>query len=397
MVFFDPMRPAYAMDPYPSLAVLRKAAPVHYSPEMGTWVVTGYEECLRIIRDEEFFSSNPVNAGGPFGQMIRERREAVPLGMATILGNSDDPEHSNLRTIVNRAFTPRAIAAMRPVVDEAIAELLDALVPGPFDVMSMLAEPLAPAMVLAHLGIPEESRGVFRQASLEIMRARAEGPETQEVVDAADAAVETLMQALQEWDEAGIAREGSVVSTLFAAAHAGEALEPDDLLMLLIHISLAGNGPTAMAIGNAILHLAANPEAQAQLRANAALILSAVEELLRFDSATHAVARFALKDTPLGARKIKAGDSLYAMIGAANRDPGEFPNPEVLDFTRPENRHLSFGFGMHFCLGAPLARLELQAVLEAFLTRFPNFTLVEADRGGSFMVRGPGRLVIQPG
>ena len=397
MVFFDPMRPAYITDPYPSLAILRKAAPVHYSPEMGTWIVTGYEQCLRAMRDEEFFSSNPANAGGPFGHMIRERREAVPLGMATILGNSDDPEHSNLRTIVNRAFTPRAIAAMRPLIDESIARLLDGLVPGPFDVMSMFAEPQAPRTVLAHLGIPEEGRPMFRHASLEIMRARAEGPENPEVVDAADAAVELLMQALQAWDEADIAREGSVLSTLFAAAHAGEDLDPDDLLMLLIHISLAGNGPTAMAIGNAALHLASNPEAQAQLRADRSLIPAAVEELLRFDSATHAVARFALKDTTLGARKIKAGDSLYAMIGAANRDPGEFPNPDELDFTRTENRHLSFGFGMHFCLGAPLARMELQTVVEAFVTRFDQFSLVEADRGGSFMVRGPRRLVIQPG
>ena len=397
MAFFDPFRPAYLVDPYPALAALRKSAPVHHSPDMAAWIVTGYEACLRILRDEDYFSSNPVNAGGPFGQMIAERREAVPLGMATILGNSDDPEHATLRTIVNRAFTPRAIAAMRPNVDDAIRRLLDEVPAGPFDVMSALAEPLAPSMVLAHLGIPEEARGMFRQASLEIMRARAEGPESPAVVEAADAAVETLMQALQEWDEAGAACEGSVLSTLFAAAHAGEELEPDDLLMLLIHISLAGNGPTAMAIGNAALHLASDREAQAQLRSDPALIPAAVEELLRYDSPTHAVARFALKDTPLGARKIKAGDSLYAMIGAANRDPSEFSTPDGLDFARGENRHLSFGFGMHFCLGAPLARLELQAVIEALLARFGQFSLVEAERGGSFMFRGPRRLVIAPG
>ena len=397
MAFFDPLRPAYIADPYPALAALRKTAPVHHSPDMASWIVTSYEQCLRILRDEEYFSSNPINAGGPFGQMIAERRESVPLGLATILGNSDDPQHATLRTIVNRAFTPRAITAMRPVIDGAITELLDHLPAGPFDVMTQFAEPLAPSMVLAHLGIPEEARGMFRQASLEIMRARAEGPENPAVVQAADAAVETLMQALQQWDEAGTAREGSVVSTLFAAAHAGEELEPDDLLMLLIHISLAGNGPTAMAIGNAALHLATHPEASAQLRADPGLIPAAVEELLRFDSATHAVARFALKDTPLGARKIKAGESLYAMIGAANRDPAEFENPGELDFARTENRHLSFGFGMHFCLGAPLARLEMQAVIEALITRFGTFSLIEAERGGSFMVRGPRRLVIAPG
>jgi len=397
MVFFDPLRPAYIADPYPALAALRKAAPVHHSPEMASWVVTGYEECLRLLRDDECFSSNPINAGGPFGQMIAERREAVPLGMATILGNADDPEHGILRTIVNRAFTPRAIAAMRPAIDDAIRQLLADISPGRFEVMSGLAEPLAPAMVLTHLGIPEDGQGMFRQASLEIMRARAEGPDDPEVVDAADAAVETLMQALQEWDEAGVAREGSVLSTLFAAAHAGEEIEPDDLLMLLIHISLAGNGPTAMAIGNAAMNLGGDAAALGKLRADPALIPAAVDELLRFDSATHAVARFALKDTKLGARKIKAGDSLFAMIGAANRDPSEFAKPDEIDFERAENRHLSFGFGMHFCLGAPLARLEMQAAIEALIARFGRFSVVEAERGGSFMVRGPRRLVIAPG
>ena len=400
MAFFDPLRPAYVADPYPALAALRKAAPVHHSPEMGAWIVTGYEECLRVLRDDECFSSNPINAGGPFGEMIAARREAVPLGMATILGNSDDPEHRTLRTIVNRAFTPRAIAAMRPVIDDAISQLLADISPGRFEVMSGLAEPLAPSMVLAHLGIPEEGRGMFRHASLEIMRARAEGPDGPDgsgVVEAADAAVETLMQALQEWDEAGLAREGSVLSTLFAAAHAGEELEPDDLLMLLIHISLAGNGPTAMAIGNAALHLAENADALARLRSEPGLVPAAVDELLRFDSATHAVARFALKDTKLGARKIKAGDSLFAMIGASNRDPSEFSKPDEIDFERAENRHLSFGFGMHVCLGAPLARLELQAAIEALIARFGQFSVVELERGGNFMVRGPQRLVIAPG
>lgn len=394
MVFFDPLRPAYAADPYPALAALRRAAPVHRSPDMAAWIVTGYEDCLRVLRDEEYFSSNPINAGGPFGQVVAARRAAVPLGMATILGNSDDPQHATLRTIVNRAFTPRAIAAMRPTIDAEIAQLLDALPPGPFDVMAALAEPLVPSMVLSHLGIPRDSRGLFRQASLEIMRARAEGPGDPAAVEAADIAVETLMQMLQKWDQAGVAREGSVVSTLFAAAHAGEELAPDDLLMLLIHISLAGNGPTAMAIGSAALHLAENPGAFAQLRSEPALIPAALDELLRFDSPTHAVARFALKDTPLGARKIRAGDSVYAMIGAANRDPAEFSTPDELDFTRAENRHLSFGFGMHFCLGAPLARLELQAVIEALLSRFGQLSVLEMERGGSFMVRGPRRLVI---
>jgi len=357
------------------LAALRKTAPVHHSPDMASWIVTSYEQCLRILRDEEYFSSNPINAGGPFGQMIAERRESVPLGLATILGNSDDPQHATLRTIVNRAFTPRAITAMRPVIDGAITELLDHLPAGPFDVMSQFAEPLAPSMVLAHLGIPEEARGMFRQASLEIMRARAEGPETPAVVQAADAAVETLMQALQEWDEAGTAREGSVVSTLFAAAHAGEELEPDDLLMLLVHISLAGNGPTAMAIGNAALHLAAHPEVIVQLRADPALIPRAVEEMLRWANPLHYFRRTATADTELGGAQIKTGDKVAMIYTSANRDETVFVRPDEFDIHRDPNPHLSFGTGEHFCLGIHLARLEGRVFFEELLAHFPTIEL----------------------
>ncbi|MBA4180005.1 MAG: hypothetical protein C0506_05390 [Anaerolinea sp.] len=394
MPIFDPTRPSYIADPYPALAALRRTEPVHRSVDMGAWIVTSYEEAQRILRDEEHFSSDPVNAGGDLGAAIAARREAVPMGTATILGNSDDPVHAHLRGTVNRAFTPRTIASRKVSIEGRIAGLLDQAPPGQVEIMSALAEPLAASTILAHLGIPDDEQATFRQLSLDIMRARSEGPGDLAVVEAAEDAIDGLMDMLQEWDESGRCDPASVVGTLFAAAHAGEDLEPEDLLMLLIHISTAGNGPTAMAIGNIAYHLATNPERLDELLAARSLIPDAVEELLRFDSPTHLVARFAVRDSTAAGRKIRVGDQVFVCVGGANRDPAEFPNPDTLDFHRGENRHLSFGLGGHFCLGAPLARLEFQSVIAALLDRYGAFELKAFERGGNFLVRGAQRVVI---
>ena len=394
MPIFDPTRPSYIADPYPALAALRRTEPVHRSVDMGAWIISSYEEAQRILRDEEHFSSNPVNAGGELGAAIAARREAVPMGMATILGNSDDPVHAHLRGIVNRAFTPRTIALLKPSIEARIARLLDQAPAGPVEIMSAVAEPLAASTILAHLGIPDDEQATFRELSLDIMRARAEGPGDPAVVEAAEDAIDRLMDMLQEWDTTGRCDPSSVAGILFAAANAGEDLEHEDLLMLLIHISTAGNGPTAMAIGNIAYHLATNPERRDELLADRSLIPDAVEELLRFDSPTHLIARFAVGDSTAAGRKIRAGDQVFVCVGAANRDPAEFANPDTMDFHRDENRHLSFGFGGHFCLGAPLARLEFQSVIEALVDRYGAFELKAFERGGNFLVRGPRYVVI---
>ncbi len=168
------------------------------------------------------------------------------------------------------------------------------------------------------------------------------------------------------------------------------------MAMLLIHISLAGNGPTAYALGNIVLNLASHRGALGSLVANPDSVPLAIEELIRFDSPTHMITRFALADTKLGPRSIRAGDTLYTVIGAANRDPAQFPNPDVLELTRTDNRHLSFGLGIHFCLGAPLARLELEVALRALLRRFGAFTIVSMQRGGTFLLRGPRAITVAP-
>ena len=398
MAFFNPFRPAYLEDPYPSLHQLRSQEPVHWSRDLEAWVVTSYAECLQALQDTETFSSDPVRGGGPFGQEVARRRAEAPLGMAPIMGNSDGADHMRLRAIVNRGFTPRVMESMRPGIERAVESLLAEADPSaPFEVMSGFAEPLAVSVVLEHLGIPREDFGRFREWSLALMRARAEGGAQPGVLESAGRAQGEMFDYVAQLAEMRDAKHDAaadIVSVLLDACDE-EAIAPEEMLMMLIHISLAGNGPTAMALGNGIAALGAQPEGLARFIADPELTQSAIEELLRFDSSTHFVVRFATAATRLGTRPVRPGQHLHLMVGAANRDPARFERPDTIDLGRTDNRHLSFGYGVHFCLGAPLARLELAIGLRRFVERFGEFVTIEREVLPNYQLRGLRRLVIK--
>lgn len=401
MAVFNPFRPAYIEDPYPFLARLRAQEPVHWSPDLGAWVVTSYAECQKALADDEHFSSNPIHATNDLGRSVAETRAKAPMGAAAILGNSDPPEHTRLRAIVNRAFTPRVIANMRSRVEQTIDELMEAWPAGrPIDLVPHLCEPVAITTVLAHIGVPPEGWARFRDWSGQIMRGRVDGASDQAAARAAlearDQMLDYLAQVAEDREASGD-EEGprDVLAALIDAA-GDEEIGADEVAMMLVHISLAGNGPTLMALANGVAALAAHPEQLERLLADRDLVPSAVEECLRFDSPTHYVNRFCVKDVQMERRTVKAGQMVYAMVGAANRDPARFPNPDTLDIGRKDNRHLSFGMGIHFCLGAPLARLELDVALRRVLERFGRYRVVRAERGGTFQVRGFDHLEIAP-
>jgi hypothetical protein len=402
MAVFNPFRPAYAEDPYPILARLRSQEPVHWSADLGAWVVTSYAECQKALADDEHFSSNPIHASNDLGRSVAHTRATAPMGAAAIMGNSDPPEHTRLRAIVNRGFTPRVIAAMRPRIEQTVDELMEAWPDArPVDLVPNLCEPVAITTVLAHMGIPPERWAAFRDLSGAVMRGRVEGAgdpniarETLAARDEMLDIVARIAEARESGREDGGPRD--VLSALVDAA-GEEEIGVDELAMMLVHISLAGNGPTIMSFANAVAALAEHPEQLERLLAEPDLVPSAVEECLRFDTPTHYVNRFCTKDVEMWRRTVKAGQMVYAMVGAANRDPGRFPEPDRLDIGRKDNRHLSFGMGIHFCLGAPLARLELDVVLRKVLERFGHYRVVRAERGGTFQVRGFNRLEIAAG
>lgn len=401
MAVFNPFRPAYTEDPYPILARLRSQEPVHWSPDLGAWVVTSYAECQKALADDEHFSSNPIHAANDLGRSVAQTRATAPLGAAAIMGNSDPPEHTRLRAIVNRAFTPRVIAAMRPRVEQTVDGLMEPWPAGrPIDIVPNLCEPVAITSVLAHMGIPAELWAAFRDLSGAVMRGRVEGSLdpaiARETLTARDQMLDAVARIADARESGGEDGPRDVLSALVDAAGEDE-IGADELAMMLVHISLAGNGPTIMSFANAVAALAAHPDQLDRLLADPGLVPSAVEECLRFDTPTHYVNRFCTKDVEMWQRTVKAGQMVYAMVGAANRDPARFPEPDSLDIGRKDNRHLSFGMGMHFCLGAPLARLELDVVIRKVLERFGHYRVVRAERGGTFQVRGFNRLEIAPG
>jgi cytochrome P450 len=265
--------------------------------------------------------------------MVRRQRETMPLGHSPILGNSDPPEHTRLRAIVNRAFVPRVIAGFREEVEAMVDDLLRPWRPGePFEAMERLAQPLAITAVLAYLGVPPEGLSRFRGWSSEIMAARS----GQSDLGGARRAIRARGEM-----EAYLRAEtpGGVIGELLAAEREGQVTF-DDLVMLAIHISFAGNGPTAYAVGNSLLALATHPEQFAALREDAGLVRGAVEECLRFDTPTHVVHRFVTAPTELGGRKLRAGEIVAVVVGAANRDPARFADGHV---RRAARRHRAAG------------------------------------------------------
>ena len=399
MAQFNPFRPAYQEDPYPFLARLREEDPVHRSRDLGSWVVTRCADVMAVLQDDDGFSSDPAKSSGGLGRHVRELRDVAALGDVPLLGNSDPPTHTRLRAIVNRAFTPRVVDGFRSQVEDFVGAMLSPMEPGkPWEVMSGLAEALPVVISLAFLGIPPDDVPTFRARAAAILRIRSgeTHSEPAELAEARRAATEmtTYLNALRK--DRSLVREDSVLAMLLQALDDREELTTEEVAMLLIHIASSGNGPTALAIGNAIVALAEHPDQFRELRQRPELAPAAVEESLRFDSPTHIITRFATSPRELGGRHIAAGDTVHVVLGSANRDPGQFAEPDRFDMARPDRRTFSFGLGIHFCLGAPLARLELEVTLLSLAKRFEQIVVDRGrfERRSALLVRGPKRLVV---
>ena len=399
MAVFNPFLPSFQNNPYPAYASLRASEPVHFSPALQAWVLTGYEDCALVLRDDETFSSSSDSASGQLAQVLQQQRREFPLGETPTVLNSDPPVHTRLRTLLNRAFTPRAIEGLRPRIEEIAASLLDdADAPGGrFDVATGFAQPLPIIVIAELLGVPPEDRDRFKRWSVAIARA-TDVLNTPAILDAARAATRELIACMDEVvAQRRRAPEADILTALSRAEEEGERLSHDELLAFSILLLLAGHETTSNLIGNGLLALAARPELVARLRADRSLLPSAIEELLRYDSSVQGVVRFARRRTELGGRTIEQGAALLPLVGAANRDPAQFANPDELDIERSPNRHLAFGRGIHFCLGAPLARLEGEIALAALLDRFPELRVAEdgLERAGTLLLRGVGRLELE--
>jgi cytochrome P450 len=395
MAVFNPFLPSYLESPYPAYAALRAEEPVHFSAVLQGWVLTGYEHCASVLRDHETFSSSPLVATGQLATMLQEQRREFPLGEVPTVLSADPPAHTRLRSLVNRAFTPRTVEDLRPRIEDIAESLLADARPGAtFDVATGLAQPLPIIVIAELLGVPADDRDLLKRWSTAIASTTNLLNLAPVLVEARRATTELIAYIDRVASERRARPADDLLSALIEVEDDGERLSHDELLAFSILLLLAGHETTTNLIGNGTLALAEHPAEAERLRAEPGLLPSAVEELLRYDSPVQGVARFATRAAEVGGQAIEAGATLLLLVGAANRDPAQFADPDALDLGREPNRHLSFGRGIHFCLGAPLARLEAEVVFRRLLERFPELRVAEggAERAGTLVLRGLSRL-----
>ncbi len=377
-VIFNPLDPNFHIDPYAVYARLRAEQPIHESP-IGAWVLSRYADCAAILKDHR--SSSDARNSDIFKNAV-EQGQIDPEQQA--LSNTqpflflDPPDHTRLRGLVSKAFTPKVVEGLRPRIQELVDELLDAVAAkGSMEIIEDLAYPLPVVVICEMLGVPAEDHETFKGWSREAARSldpeEILPPEVQERRRQAMESFADYFRALIEKRRKDL--KDDLISALIQAEEAGDKLTEEELLSTCMLLLVAGHETTVNLIGNGALALLRHPDQLQMLRDDPSLAPRAVEELLRYDPPVQMTGRTALEEIQIGGATIRKGQQAIILLAAANRDPEQFADPDRLDITRKDNRHLAFSFGTHFCLGAPLARLEGEIALGTLVRRFQGLKL----------------------
>jgi cytochrome P450 len=367
--------PAFRADPYPVYARLRSERPVVKvrTPRFDSFLVTRYEDARAALSDPRL-SKDLYRAGDTYLEVFGEKARQINTNML----NSDPPEHTRLRRLVTQAFTPRRIEAMRPTVERVVDELLDRIAPlGRTDFVDDVALRLPLRVIGSLLGIPEEDHEVILSGTQVIRTAGTGGRSPQEDRAGIAAAQQRLHAYFTELVAAKRRQPGEdLISALITARDEGGRLSEAELVSTAFLLVFAGYQTTSDFLGNAVVALLTNPDQLELLRREPERLPDAVEELLRFDGSVPVSSfRFATEDLELGGVSIPAGSIVTIVLSAANHDPALTPDPDRLDLTRPDTPHMSFGHGIHYCLGTALARMEATTALRGVLERLPDLRL----------------------
>lgn len=390
---FDPFDPNFIMNPYPTFERLRQEVPIFWHESGQMWYAMNHEDVSALLRDrrlgrsilhvlsrEEVGLPEPNPAYAPFYKLSDNS-----------MFDKEPPDHTRLRSLVHKVFTPRRVESLRGQIEKVTNELLDQVEgQGHLDLLEDYATPLPVTVIAEMLGIPEADRHLLRPWSQSIV-AMYELDHTPEQAERAIQAATDFSDYLR--DLAAERRENpqdDLITALVQVEDGGDKLSVDELISTCVLLLNAGHEATVNVVGNGMLALLRHPEEKERLLQNPELFNSAIEEMMRYDSPLQLFRRWILEDVEYKGHQFKQGQEIALLFGAANRDPNRFENADQFDITRNPNPHITFGGGVHYCLGAPLARLELQVAIPTLLKRFPNLHILgdEPQFRNAFVIRG---------
>jgi pimeloyl-[acyl-carrier protein] synthase len=369
---FNPFLPDFYLNPYPIYHQLQAEDPVHLS-SMGAWIVTGYADVAKALRDPRL-SSKPSEISSY--SRHQEGNSLVASFISDILFFRDPPDHSRLRRLIGKVFNTRVVEEMRPRIQEITNQLIQRIeTKNDFDIITDFAKPLPVKVISEILGIPPEDHDLLKQWShwlgyiFDPMKASDVSQQmNQSIVEFREYLTQLIAKRRQK-------PESDLISALIQTRDEQDQLSEEELLVTGMLLFASGEETTVNLIGNGVLSLLRHPAQLEKLRQNPALIPSAVEEFLRYESPLQISGRTAIENIEIGGKLIKKGPPVFLILGAANRDPARFPNPDQLDITRTDNNHFAFGDGIHYCMGAALARNQGQIAINTLVQKLPNLRL----------------------
>ena len=393
---YDPTNEATRRNPFPLYESLQEHDPIHWSPAIRSWIITRYDD-VRQVAMSSTMSSDRLR---PFYEALRDERREILSGVMRYLNEwlvfKAAPEHTRLRKMMNAVFSLQTIHAREPQIRRTVDDLFAAVEPGQqFDFMKDVAVLLPAYVILDMMGLPRSDFPMIKEWSddlrLFIGTSRADEDKYRKARSGADHMSAYFRNVIEQRRE----KPGDdVITKMMQAQDDKGSLGEDELVAMCMLVLFGGHETTTNLLGSAVVALLEHPQQQLLLRENPQLIDSAVEEFLRYDGPSNSIARVVAVDHDLHGKTLHAGERVFAMINAANRDPRRFDRPHELDIQRSPNRHLTFGQGLHFCLGAPLARLEAKVCISSLLSNFSSMQLGQGEVHwlDALVMRGPSQL-----